>query len=137
MLSAPFCLSARTNDRGGRALSNYPTLCSSSAPVKHVVATTVYRPGILQIRAPTSRPTCGVLIRILVYFRSFRLNHIYFDPTLKMECLALHRSRTALIASDHLPLVADFRLGVAAPTEYRNLLKYKNADRVERDHVNM
>ncbi len=41
------------------------------------------------------------------------LDHIYFDPALRMEGLALHRSRTALVASDHLPLVADFRL--AAP----------------------
>lgn len=38
------------------------------------------------------------------------LDHIYFDPALRMEGLALHRSRTALVASDHLPLVADFRL---------------------------
>lgn len=40
----------------------------------------------------------------------FHLDHIYFDPALKLDRLALHRSRTALIASDHLPLVADFRL---------------------------
>lgn len=38
------------------------------------------------------------------------LDHIYFDDTLEMERLTLHRSRKALIASDHLPLVADFRL---------------------------
>jgi endonuclease/exonuclease/phosphatase family metal-dependent hydrolase len=38
------------------------------------------------------------------------LDHIYFDETLEMEKLILHRSRKALIASDHLPLVADFRL---------------------------
>jgi len=38
------------------------------------------------------------------------LDHIYFDDTLEMEKLLLHRSRKALIASDHLPLVADFRL---------------------------
>jgi endonuclease/exonuclease/phosphatase family metal-dependent hydrolase len=38
------------------------------------------------------------------------LDHIYFDPVLKVESLALHRSRAALIASDHLPLVADFRM---------------------------
>lgn len=38
------------------------------------------------------------------------LDHIYYDPTLALERLALHRSRTALLASDHLPLVADFRL---------------------------
>ncbi|MGB8507292.1 MAG: endonuclease/exonuclease/phosphatase family protein [Pyrinomonadaceae bacterium] len=38
------------------------------------------------------------------------LDHIYYDPTLELERLTLHRSLTALVASDHLPLVADFRL---------------------------
>ncbi len=38
------------------------------------------------------------------------LDHVYFDRSLKLEGSALHRSRTALIASDHLPIVADFRL---------------------------
>jgi endonuclease/exonuclease/phosphatase family metal-dependent hydrolase len=36
------------------------------------------------------------------------LDHIYYDQSLVLERLALHRSRTALVASDHLPLVADF-----------------------------
>ncbi len=38
------------------------------------------------------------------------LDHIYYDSALALERLTLHRSKTALIASDHLPLVADFRL---------------------------
>jgi endonuclease/exonuclease/phosphatase family metal-dependent hydrolase len=38
------------------------------------------------------------------------LDHIYYDAGLKLQKLSLHRSRTALIASDHLPLVADFQL---------------------------
>ncbi len=38
------------------------------------------------------------------------LDHLYFDSTLHLQDLSLHRSRTALVASDHLPLVADFRL---------------------------
>lgn len=38
------------------------------------------------------------------------LDHIYHDPALELERLTLHRSLTALVASDHLPLVADFRL---------------------------
>jgi endonuclease/exonuclease/phosphatase family metal-dependent hydrolase len=38
------------------------------------------------------------------------LDHIYFDPALQLERLTIHRDRTTLIASDHLPLVADFRL---------------------------
>jgi endonuclease/exonuclease/phosphatase family metal-dependent hydrolase len=36
------------------------------------------------------------------------LDHIYFDPSLKLSRLTLHRTREALLASDHLPLVADF-----------------------------
>jgi endonuclease/exonuclease/phosphatase family metal-dependent hydrolase len=38
------------------------------------------------------------------------LDHIYYDAGLKLEHVALHRTKTALVASDHLPLVADFRL---------------------------
>jgi endonuclease/exonuclease/phosphatase family metal-dependent hydrolase len=38
------------------------------------------------------------------------LDHIYFDETLELESASLHRSRTALVASDHLPILADFRL---------------------------
>jgi endonuclease/exonuclease/phosphatase family metal-dependent hydrolase len=38
------------------------------------------------------------------------LDHIYFDPALELEQLTLHKSLTALVASDHLPLVADFRM---------------------------
>ena len=39
------------------------------------------------------------------------LDHIYFDPALRLERLHLHKGRKALLASDHLPLVADFRIG--------------------------
>lgn len=42
------------------------------------------------------------------------LDHIYYDSALELVALTLHRSRTALIASDHLPLVADFKLRPAA-----------------------
>jgi len=38
------------------------------------------------------------------------LDHIYFDETLELVSAELHRSRTALVASDHLPIFADFRL---------------------------
>lgn len=38
------------------------------------------------------------------------LDHIYYDAPLVLERLTLHRSRTTLVASDHLPLVADFHL---------------------------
>ncbi len=38
------------------------------------------------------------------------LDHIYFDPSLTLKNAYLYRTRTSLIASDHLPLVADFLL---------------------------
>jgi endonuclease/exonuclease/phosphatase family metal-dependent hydrolase len=36
------------------------------------------------------------------------LDHIYFDESLTLAKAALHRSHTALVASDHLPIWADF-----------------------------
>jgi endonuclease/exonuclease/phosphatase family metal-dependent hydrolase len=41
------------------------------------------------------------------------LDHIYFDRGLRLERVAIHRSRAALVASDHLPLVAEFSLSSA------------------------
>jgi endonuclease/exonuclease/phosphatase family metal-dependent hydrolase len=40
------------------------------------------------------------------------LDHIYYDEGLSLEKLSLHRTRRALVASDHLPLVADFLVEV-------------------------
>jgi endonuclease/exonuclease/phosphatase family metal-dependent hydrolase len=37
------------------------------------------------------------------------LDHIYYDGPLELLKLTLHRTRKALMASDHLPLVADFK----------------------------
>jgi endonuclease/exonuclease/phosphatase family metal-dependent hydrolase len=45
------------------------------------------------------------------------LDHIYHDEALELTALTLHRTRTALVASDHLPLVADFRLRTASDTQ--------------------
>jgi len=42
------------------------------------------------------------------------LDHIYYDPALRLEKLRLHRTRKALISSDHLPLVGDFAWDPAA-----------------------
>jgi endonuclease/exonuclease/phosphatase family metal-dependent hydrolase len=39
-----------------------------------------------------------------------RLDHIYYDADLVLERAALIRNARTLIASDHLPLVADFRV---------------------------
>jgi endonuclease/exonuclease/phosphatase family metal-dependent hydrolase len=38
------------------------------------------------------------------------LDHYYYEPPLELEQARLWRSRRALIASDHLPLIADFRI---------------------------
>lgn len=43
-------------------------------------------------------------------FPFLHLDHIYYDNHLKIENAFAHRSRLSLVASDHLPLVADFRL---------------------------
>jgi endonuclease/exonuclease/phosphatase family metal-dependent hydrolase len=36
------------------------------------------------------------------------LDHIYYDPAFHLRAMRLHRTRLALLASDHLPLLADF-----------------------------
>jgi len=41
------------------------------------------------------------------------LDHIYFDHCFDLRHFRLHRSRTALVASDHLPIVADLELAAA------------------------
>ena len=46
-------------------------------------------------------------------FPFLHVDHIYYDQTLLLESVKLHRSRLALIASDHLPLIAEFRLKTA------------------------
>lgn len=38
------------------------------------------------------------------------LDHFYFDKHLQLHSYRLHRSRVALVASDHLPLVAEFEV---------------------------
>lgn len=39
------------------------------------------------------------------------LDHCYYEPPLELVETRLWRSRTALVASDHLPLIADFQWG--------------------------
>jgi endonuclease/exonuclease/phosphatase family metal-dependent hydrolase len=38
----------------------------------------------------------------------FHLDHFYYDKQLSLKSFRLHRSRKALMASDHLPLIAEF-----------------------------
>lgn len=56
----------------------------------------------IRIHLQTSRTYPGLLPVL-------HLDHIYYDRALELECLTLHRTRRSLVASDHLPLVADFR----------------------------
>jgi endonuclease/exonuclease/phosphatase family metal-dependent hydrolase len=45
-------------------------------------------------------------------FPVLHLDHFYYDKHLSLRSFRVHRSRKALTASDHLPLVAEFELGV-------------------------
>ena len=38
------------------------------------------------------------------------LDHIYYDPALSLNRIKVHRSPLSLLASDHLPLFADFKV---------------------------
>jgi endonuclease/exonuclease/phosphatase family metal-dependent hydrolase len=38
------------------------------------------------------------------------LDHVYFDDGLDVVKVMVHRSRKALVASDHLPIIVDFRV---------------------------
>ena len=40
------------------------------------------------------------------------LDYYYYEPPLKLETTRLWRSRRALVASDHLPLIADFQVTI-------------------------
>ena len=42
------------------------------------------------------------------FFPFMHLDHIYYDHSLKLTDVCLHKTPTALVASDHLPLIADF-----------------------------
>lgn len=57
----------------------------------------------LRLRLGRTRTYPGVLPLL-------HLDHIYYDSALELEAASLHRSRTALLASDHLPLIANFHL---------------------------
>jgi endonuclease/exonuclease/phosphatase family metal-dependent hydrolase len=43
-------------------------------------------------------------------FPMFHLDHFYYDSALRLTSFRLHRSKLALMASDHLPLVAEFEI---------------------------
>lgn len=43
-------------------------------------------------------------------FPVMHLDHFYFDASLSLKSMKVHRDRRALVASDHLPLAVDFLL---------------------------
>jgi endonuclease/exonuclease/phosphatase family metal-dependent hydrolase len=43
-------------------------------------------------------------------FPLLHLDHFYYDPAIRLRGFKLHRSRLAMMASDHLPLVAEFEV---------------------------
>jgi endonuclease/exonuclease/phosphatase family metal-dependent hydrolase len=45
------------------------------------------------------------------FFPMLHLDHIYYEGDVTVRRMELVRTRRALMASDHLPLVADFRIG--------------------------
>ncbi|HYO83892.1 MAG TPA: endonuclease/exonuclease/phosphatase family protein [Bryobacteraceae bacterium] len=51
-------------------------------------------------------------------FPLLHLDHIYYDEDLVVERVILHRTPRSLLASDHVPLIADFR--VLPPTGRRS-----------------
>lgn len=57
-------------------------------------------------------------------FPVMHLDHIYYDSHLELLACRLHRSRRALVASDHLPIVADFRLQAVARSNHQNPTHY-------------
>jgi endonuclease/exonuclease/phosphatase family metal-dependent hydrolase len=65
-----------------------------------------FRSGDIRLHLKSSRTYPGLLPLM-------HLDHIYFDETLELEHAELHRSRAALLASDHLPIFADFRSATA------------------------
>jgi endonuclease/exonuclease/phosphatase family metal-dependent hydrolase len=45
------------------------------------------------------------------FFPILHLDHIYFEGKVEVLRVALPRDRMTMVASDHLPLVADLRIG--------------------------
>lgn len=50
-------------------------------------------------------------------FPLLHLDHIYYDSRLELLSINVHRDRTTLVASDHLPIVAEFRLPSTCNTD--------------------
>jgi len=78
-----------------------------------------FRSADLRLHLARSRTYPGI-------FPIMHLDHIYYDHSLDLTRLSLHRTRTALVASDHLPLVADFQIGREKLTAEAQRIAEKN-----------
>jgi len=56
------------------------------------------------------RPLLGKSRTYPGFFPLVHLDHIYFDGALDVVKVVVHRSRGALVASDHLPIIVDFQV---------------------------
>lgn len=56
------------------------------------------------------RPLLGRSRTYPGFFPLVHLDHIYFDGGLDVVKVMVHRSRKAFVASDHLPIIVDFRV---------------------------
>jgi endonuclease/exonuclease/phosphatase family metal-dependent hydrolase len=57
----------------------------------------------VRLHLPRRRTYPGVLPLL-------HLDHVYYEDSLQLEAMTLYRNRLSLLASDHLPLVADFEM---------------------------
>jgi endonuclease/exonuclease/phosphatase family metal-dependent hydrolase len=57
----------------------------------------------VRLHLPRRRTYPGVLPLL-------HLDHVYYEDSLELEAMTLYRTRLSLLASDHLPLVADFQM---------------------------
>ena len=57
----------------------------------------------VRLHLPRRRTYPGVLPLL-------HLDHVYYEDSLELEAMTLYRTRLSLMASDHLPLVADFQV---------------------------
>jgi endonuclease/exonuclease/phosphatase family metal-dependent hydrolase len=57
----------------------------------------------VRLHLPRRRTYPGVLPLL-------HLDHVYYEDSLELETMTLYRTRLSLVASDHLPLVADFQM---------------------------
>lgn len=64
-----------------------------------------------EFQCPDIREHLGIKATYPGVLPVLHLDHIYYDEALRVEAAGLHRTPLSLVASDHLPLWADFSAG--------------------------